>query len=351
MGVSRYKDKLFITIPRRRLGIPFTLNYVSLNHLNNNLSPKLEAFPNYNLNLLNQQDKNKIISVYRTRPDYKCGRLWFVDTGVLEYPSNIQQIQQPSIWILDLENNNNVIRRFEIPSSIVTSGRGLASITIDINDNCNDAYAYIPDLQTYHLYVYSFRTNSMWSFSHNYFSFDPLAGDLNIGGAQFQWNDGIFSLTIGNSVQDGFKKAFFHPMASSSEFLVSTKVLQNRTNAERSWHGEDFKHLGNRGLNKQSTMHDFHLKSGVIFYAEIQNNGIGCWNTNKEFCDCNHDVLQTNKDQMIYPSDLSIDNEDNIWIMTNTMPRFIYGSLNPNEYNFRIWTQNAFKAVKGSVCE
>lgn len=36
---------------------------------------------------LRQPDSNRIISVYRTRLD-ACNRLWFVDTGLLEYPSN-----------------------------------------------------------------------------------------------------------------------------------------------------------------------------------------------------------------------------------------------------------------------
>lgn len=32
-----------------------------------------------------QADSNRIVSVYRTRVD-SCNRLWFVDTGALEYP-------------------------------------------------------------------------------------------------------------------------------------------------------------------------------------------------------------------------------------------------------------------------
>ncbi|XP_055374666.1 L-dopachrome tautomerase yellow-f2-like isoform X2 [Condylostylus longicornis] len=354
MGVSRYKNKLFVTLPRRRPGIPSTLNYINLMKLGNDINPKFIPYPNYDFNKLNSTlipDSNRIISVYRTRPDYKCGRLWFIDTGVLEYPDNIQQIQQPSIWILDLENGGKPLRRFEIPANIVTTGRGLASITVDVDVNCDDAFAYIPDLQTYHLYVYSYRMNSIWSFSHNYLSFDPIAGDLDIGGVQFQWSDGIFSLTLGNKMSNGFRNAYFHPMASHSEFVVSTKVLQNQTNADRSWHGNDFMFLGIRGINKQSTMHDFHTKSGTIFYAEIQNNGIGCWNTNKKFCSCNHEIIHSDVDKMIYPSDLTIDDEDNIWVMSNTMPRYIYSRLDPNEYNFRIWTTTVKKAVQGTLCE
>lgn len=63
------------------------------------------------------------------------------------------QIQKPSIWIMDLKTDR-VIRRFEIPESIVTEGRGLASITVDTDKGCDKTFAYVPDLVNSQLYVY-----------------------------------------------------------------------------------------------------------------------------------------------------------------------------------------------------
>lgn len=80
--------------------------------------------------------------------------MYLQQIGSLEYPDNTIQIQQPSIWIFDL-NTDTLVRRFEIPSTIVTDGHGIASLTIDIDDNrCDDAYAYLPDLVNYRLHVY-----------------------------------------------------------------------------------------------------------------------------------------------------------------------------------------------------
>lgn len=91
--------------------------------------------------------------MYRSRVD-ECNRLWFVDTGHLEYSGNSTQIQQPSIWIFDLEIDS-LIARIEIPRSIVTDGHGIASITVDVATNdCEDAFGYMPDLVNYQLYVY-----------------------------------------------------------------------------------------------------------------------------------------------------------------------------------------------------
>lgn len=136
---------------------------------------------------------------------------------------------------------DTVEHRFEIPESIVERGNGMASITVDVDANmCQNAFAYVPDLANYRMYVYSLRENRMWRFSHNYFHFDPLHGDFDVDGLRYQWDDGIFSITLGNRNPDGYRTVYFHPMASVSEFSVSSRVLQNERNSARSNHGDDF---------------------------------------------------------------------------------------------------------------
>lgn len=90
MGLTHYKDRLFITVPRRRPGIPATLNTISSKSTAHS-SPSLRAYPNYRTNELlpnGSSDPNRLVSVYRTRID-ACNRLWFIDTGMLEYPSEL----------------------------------------------------------------------------------------------------------------------------------------------------------------------------------------------------------------------------------------------------------------------
>lgn len=100
--------------------------------------------------------------------------MWFVCTGALQIPNNLTQVQQPSIWIIDI-NTGLPIHRFEFPINLTTTGHGISSITVDVNpNNCGNAFAYIPDLVNNQLYVYSLEKNRMWRFRHNYFFKDPL---------------------------------------------------------------------------------------------------------------------------------------------------------------------------------
>lgn len=268
------------------------------------------------------------------------------------FVDNRQQIRRPSIWIVDLKTDR-LVKRYEIPESIVETGRGLASVAVDVASSakCGEAFAYIPDLVNRRLYVYSLAEDRMWSFTHNYFNFDPVAGDLKIGGQTFRWDDGIFSIALGALQNDGSREVYFHAMASNNEFVVSNRVLQRESNAARSDHGDDFRLLGSRGQKKQSTMHQFDPRTGVVFYAEIQTNGVGCWNTKKPFFEAFHDTVASDAERMIYPSDLTIDEEGDIWVMTNSMPIFIYSRLDTNVYNFRVWKQNVNEAKRNTVCE
>lgn len=63
--------------------------------------------------------------------------------------------------------------------------------------------------------------------------YDPLRGDFDIGGQQYQWNDGIFSVALSEPNEHGFKTAYFHALSSTSEFAVSTQILRNQSLASQ----------------------------------------------------------------------------------------------------------------------
>lgn len=108
MGVTHYKDRLFVTVPRRRPGIPATLNTISSKSTVHS-SPSYRAYPNYRTNELHANgsaDTNRLVSVYRTRID-DCNRLWFIDTGMLEYPSEL----------INSKNKTNFLNKIETPKN------------------------------------------------------------------------------------------------------------------------------------------------------------------------------------------------------------------------------------------
>lgn len=117
---------------------------------------------------------------------------------------------------MDLKTDQ-LINRYEIPKNIAEDGYGIVSLTVDVvnfENQCEDSFAYIPDLFYNQLIVYSLKENRTWSVKHNYFFLNPYEGEYNIDGIKFMWDDGIFSITLGERVGSlGYRPTYFHPMS------------------------------------------------------------------------------------------------------------------------------------------
>ncbi|CAH1116241.1 unnamed protein product [Phaedon cochleariae] len=347
MGANVWRNKLFITVPRRRLGVPSTLNYVRLDSSNRYNVP-LIPYPNWNINIYPDTSGagQNFVSVYRVAVD-ACDRLWFIDTGLVEIPGNATQVRPTTLVIIDL-NTDQVIHSYVIPADQLRTATQLASLTIDIDKTaCGDAYAYIPDLGGYGLIVYSLRENRSWRITHNYFYLEPTAGEFFISGHNFQWNDGVFSVELTAPKRDGYRTLYFHSMAGTHMYKVSTRILRNETLATRSYHENDFRNVGDRGTQSQTSCADIHKPSGVMFLGLVNQNALACWNTNLPLSSISS--VQRDDRKMIYPCDVKVHN-DNIYVLTNAMPEFLYGRLNYDEVNFRVWSNTVEGAIQGTAC-
>ncbi|XP_045476783.1 L-dopachrome tautomerase yellow-f2-like [Harmonia axyridis] len=358
MGAAVWKNKLFITVPRRRHGVPSSLNYVNLDSPNKHNTP-LIPYPNWEMNALpsnynsssfdsaslSSSDRTHFVSVYRVAVD-SCDRLWFVDTGRMEIPNAPIQVQSPKLVVMDL-NRDRFVREYYFPESDLRPATLFAHVVVETEPNdCSNAYAYIPDVGGYGLVVYSLRENRSWRVTHNYFYLEPLRGEFQIAGHTFQWNDGIFSTALSPS-NNGRRDLYFHSMAGSNLYRVPTEILKNETAATRSYHGQDFENIGDRGEGSQTSASALDEKTSVLFLGLVNQNALACWNINSPLSDIS--VVQKDDRKMIYPCDLKVYN-DNIYLLTNTMPGFLYGQLDYDIVNFRIWVQNVEQAIQGTRC-
>lgn len=114
--------------------------------------------------------------------------------------------------MIDL-NTDKVVNRYEIPASVAINGYGMASITVDNVDCDNNTFAYLPDLQHSQIVVYNLAQNRSYRVQHNYLRMNPFQGDYHVDGLKFQWDDAIFSITLGKRDKDFYRMAYFHPMS------------------------------------------------------------------------------------------------------------------------------------------
>lgn len=351
LGLARWKDKLFITVPKWKNGIASSLNYINVD------GPKdqaLKPYPSWEDNLLADDTKelpsnNSIISVFRVYVD-PCDRLWVMDTGLVDILGSPNQIAGPSLVIFDL-NTDRLLHRYFFKVADMKEDSFFANVIVDVNkDTCNDAYAYIPDLGAYSVVVYSLKKDESWRVAHHYFHFEPLAGEYNVGGVEFHWTDGVFALALSEPRENGFRTLFFHALSSTKEFCVSTELLRNYTliNKEEAFH--DFRLLGDRGERTQSSASYFDPETSVLFYTQVNRDGVACWNTNKPYNPENNPLIFSDPALFEFPNDLKVDTDGMLWVLSDRMPRFLFKSLNPDEINYRIFSIKASEAIAGTAC-
>lgn len=225
-------------------------------------SPTLIPYPSFEAHQYEAGSVPEIISPFRIRVD-RCERLWVLDTGFTDILQNPEQEAPPALLIYDLKNDR-LLRKFVIPEDQKTHDSLFANIALE-DYSCEDTFAYLGDLGGPGLVVYSWKSRKSWLVKHRFFQPDPQVSmvffivfsslfifidlvpplfssiflfffpifkseEFNVSGISFQWTDGLFGMSIAPS-NDGYSVMYFHPLSSTMEYSVSTKILRDSERA------------------------------------------------------------------------------------------------------------------------
>lgn len=346
VGIEHFGNRLFVTIPRWRDGIPATLTYINMDHSLTG-SPELIPYPDWRSNTAGDC-ANSLTTAYRIKVD-ECGRLWVLDTGTVGIGNTTTNPCPYAVNVFDLTTNTR-IRRYELKPEDTNPNTFIANIAVDIGKTCDDAYAYFSDELGYGLIAYSWELNKSWRFSaHSYFFPDPLRGDYNIAGLNFQWGEeGIFGLALSPIRSDGYRTLYFSPLASHRQFAVSTRVLRDETRTEDSYH--EFVALDERGGNAHTTARVM-SDDGVELFNLIDQNAIGCWHSSMPYTPQFHGIVDRDDVGLVFPADVKIDENKNVWVLSDRMPVFLLSDLDYSDVNFRIYTAPLGALIENTVCD
>lgn len=241
------------------------------------------------------------------------------------------------------------IRRYEFQPEDTNANTFIANIAVDIGRNCEDTQVYFSDELGYGLISYSWEQNRSWRFAHSFFFPDPLRGDFNVAGLNFQWGEeGIFGMSLSPIQNDGFRTLYFSPLASFREFSVSTRILRDSTRLEESFH--DFAFFQNERIEGHTTSRVM-SETGIQLFNLIDQNAIGCWDSATPYSPQNHGLVDRDDETLVFPADIKIDETNTVWVISDRMPVFLITELDYNDVNFRIFSAPLETLIAGSVCD
>lgn len=144
LGLAVSNDRVFVTTPRWNDGIPASLSTIQLPAFTQ--SPALEPYPSWDAHTsTTNPDCTRLLSVYRLAID-ECGRLFVIDSGIVNALTNLQQLCPPKIVVFDLATDQQIMS-YQFPPDQVLQGSLHTNLVVDIrNGDCNRAFVYVMDV-------------------------------------------------------------------------------------------------------------------------------------------------------------------------------------------------------------
>ncbi|XP_020281980.1 protein yellow-like [Pseudomyrmex gracilis] len=327
--VKFWKDKMYLTLPRWNDGVPVTLAVTSATPVNNVTAPKLEPYPDWNMQKLGDCSAFQLVHSIEIDPR---GRMWVLDTG---RPKTYRQFKAcpARLVILDLEDKGKILRTYEFPNDVASlDDTYLNDIVLDHEDG---VMAYITDSGKHDpgIIVYSLQNNTSWKVRHDSMKAKSEAAGFMVAKTHVinKMNvDGIALSPASCSEEKCERQIYYTPLSSFHLHSVSVDALKNNATRINPY----VKELGRKSSQTDGMMMS---STGVLYFGLLADDAIAMWDTKtapsftigQRIISRDHVLTQ-------WPASFSFDHEGNLWCVTNMLQNVLNNKVNINESNYRL---------------
>ncbi|KAG5308174.1 YELL protein, partial [Acromyrmex insinuator] len=326
-GIEITWNRIFVSTPRLRSGVPATLSFFPRNvPLGSN--PKLQAYPSWDWHGAGKGEINctRLISVYRTRLD-RCDRLWVVDAGVMTSIDDFMPVCPPKVVVFDLKTDQ-VIRHVTFPREVLRPDSLLTNVVVDevSAKTCDDVFLYMTDTLGPGILIFDGATDRSWRVIHSSMFPNPDQAMYTIGSDTFEFLDGVVGLTF--SPKLGI--VYYQPLATDRIFSVPTSALQ----AGPLPFGEQLPVTLVGRKSSQGLALAVDPRDDTIIFSPFTETAIASWQpqTNQQR------ILAYSPEKLQFTADILLAKYDNgnIWIMSSRFHKFFLRRIDNRQINIRI---------------
>ncbi|XP_076169514.1 protein yellow [Ptiloglossa arizonensis] len=326
-GITIGDDKIFISVPRLRDGVPSTFNYITKNQ-SFEISPQLRPYPSWDWHLAGRGEMNcsQMISVYRSQID-RCNRIWVLDSGILTSIDDFRPICPPKLLIFDLLTHQ-LVRRYTFPRESLRPNTLLTNLIIDdvSAKTCDDVFVYISDTAGPGILVFDGATERSWRVVHASMYPDPNFSMYRIGADTFELMDGV----VGLAFSANLGLLYYQPLATNRLFSVPTTALQ----AGPLPFGEQLPVTVLGSKSSQGIALAVDPSDEKILFAPLTERIIAAWQpqTSQQW----HLIQSPEKLQFVAEIRWAERDNGNIWLLSSRFQKFFRREVNPRDINIRI---------------
>ncbi|XP_015521328.2 uncharacterized protein LOC107225390 [Neodiprion lecontei] len=340
-------NRILVTTPKH-FNNPASLSTIS--NQTGDGGPLLAPYPSWDWHT--STDCSGIVSAARLIMD-KCNRLWTVDSGkigdVAVCPAKIIAFNPETDEVLE-----QIIIPDEVAHSSVNISKGrLAIQAVETSgDSCNTTWVYIGDPIGYGLVIWN--GSAIWRLEDDdVYAPDPASTLFSIGGENITLELGASNVVI---LPPGFLEQDYllvRPLASKKSYAASLDDLHNSNTA-----GNTITYYRSNFTFHSQLLARAASDSGVVVGLFGTPPVTACWNLQYPWESEYVSTIIEEDDAILFSSTAKILNGiensfeyEQFWLMTNQLQKFLLGTMNFEEVNFRILVATVADLVNGTICE
>lgn len=336
-GIKIFNDKIYLTVPRIKDGVPATMAMIPAVPLESDTSPKLEPFPSWELNTIG--DCRGFQSVQSFEIDLS-GYMWVIDNGRTSTINSTSSLPSclPSLTLIDLNGGRNTMVRYTFPDNVAGPTSYLNDIVVDDSEG---GYAYITDNSGGDpgIIVFNRKENKSWKFRDSRsMRADPDASHFSLNGTEKPMSINVDGIALGprfiNKANEVDRLVYFSPLSSFKLYVTPTSMLKNESLSAQpsSLRAGDVKVVGNKTSQTDGMIMD---EEGVLYYGLVGDYAIAQWDSKTNFS-TNQEIIAKDKDFIQWVDRFAFDTSNHLHVIINRLHNFVADKVNVEEVNYRI---------------
>lgn len=330
-GIKLWKDKMYLTIPRWKNGVPVTLAVTSSTPMNGQTAPKLEPYPNWDMQRIGNCKAFQFVQAVEIDPK---GRMWVLDTGrSATMTIDAKTGCSPRLVILDLENNGAVLRSYPFPADVANPDTAILNDIVVDHEDGGVAYITDSDEKKPGLIVFSLQNSTSWKVTHDSMYAKADAVGFIVEQTRVTQAVNVDGIALSPASALGDRILYYTPLSSFNIFAVPTKALKiesirNNLNKPDS----AIKVLGRKPSQTDGMVMS---NTGVLYFGLLADDAVSMWDSKNPSFVTGQRIISRDHHLMQWPDSFAFDESGRLWCITNRLHTFLDESLSTDKPNFR----------------